>query len=210
MIGLLTEKNSYIARTDIPLIVEPSSIYLNKAASIPEEFISISTKFCDLTGGQSIENMIPVYPNEIVKLLALENGEDDFAYLMHRDHEGFTQGIHIKKLCKKISNYYRSLYNYNDQSVRVHFLVLIRNHAIFFRSGSLRIEFFHIYEWQTSTELLFHINKKFVDDRCDYEKDELIILGEVEMKAEIYSLFQKYFKNIITDDYNPLKFIESI
>ncbi|NOT38404.1 MAG: DUF3822 family protein [Saprospiraceae bacterium] len=210
VIGLLTEESSNLARTDIPLTVEPISLYRKAPSMIPSTFVSISAKFAELLNGVSIQDYVPVYPNEKVEFNTIKQGGKELGYVVKREHAEFQSGIHFMKLCKKISTYYGTLYNQNFNENAIHFLVLISNHAIFFRCDDSQNDFFHIYKYSESVELLYHVNKKYIDNQSNYKKDRIIILGEVKPKKEVYNLFQTYFKNILTDDYNPLKFAEAL
>lgn len=206
MLGLLTDQHSYIARTDVPLLIESLDLYQSIPSMIPSRCISISTKFGICTSFDNLSQMHPIFPNELIERDKLSSGEEIYYASKVQLKKDFTS-LHFRALCQKIANYYFDSTN-NNLFSQLHFIILIREHAIFFQARKTAVEYCQIYNYDQDLELLFHINRFFVDQKLEFANEKIIVLGEVDPKIKIFNIFQNYCKNILADDFNPLSLLD--
>ncbi len=206
MLGLLTDHHSYKIRTDIPILIESLDLYKNTPSLIPERFVSLSTKFGICSNSDNLTQCYPIFPNEELENCRLSNG-DEFCYAITSNLKRNYSIFHFRILCDKIGNYY---FNSSDHLLyqNLQFVVLIDNQAIFFQTDKSTVHHFQIFSYEQELELLFHLNRFFIQQGMDLMNEKIILLGEVEPKFKIFNLFQNYCKNILADDFNPLSLLE--
>lgn len=202
MIGLLTSRQTYVAQTSRPLVVEDIDEYADSPSLVPDRFVSISTKYATVKDleGKPLSDILPCYLNEEI----VGSASDPVQYLIRkRQQEIFRSGgVHW---CERIAGIRCSFESIDDANL---FVICIRNHALVFVRKEDAICYTHGFEYQGATELLYWLTRLFQEKSYDTDRDRVILMGEIELKRQAYAMLQPFFRHVWVEDLNPLAVFE--
>jgi len=206
VVGILCDRKNLVATLDIPLVIEPLELYTNKFSLLNNNYISLNTKFGVFDNEFQALEQIAVFPNEILNITRL-NENKCFYYTIGNKSEYFLNGIHFRLLCDKIINFYQG--ENIAESESLYFVVVIQNVAVLFFFDHRDLRIFQIVNYESDIELLFHINRHFLEYSLNFLSQKIILLGEAENKMRAMNTLISYFGEVESDDLNPFSLFEN-
>jgi len=171
--------------------------------------ISIDSKFSIFPGNGKTDSYLksfPVFPNETVLTLDFLNKQYKACFAVRNKFAGEFRSVrHIVEFIPMLSALQEC-----KESCCI-FLLVIRSRAVFVVKRINEYLYFNVEKFENAEELLYHINRVYLEQKLSREADRLVMLGELAHDSRILNLVRSYVKNIsIQTDAHVLTEMDSL
>lgn len=156
--------------------------------------ISIDSKFSIHPGSDDSDSLFlsfPLFPNERILARDFLNRHYKARFAVKNKHaDQFKSVRHISEFIPLLSG----LKECRESACT--FLLLIRGRAVMVVKRISEYLYFNIEGFENAEELLYHINRVYLEQNLSRESDRLVLLGEISDDSRILNLIRSYFRNV--------------